>query len=229
MRSSVDYNYGGNTSNVAFAGMFAQYSQGIVSLRGAVQGGHSTTDTSRNINNNLAPGGLEVAKASYGTTYFSPEANLGLNFALGSLHGASYTLTPSVNARYLFAAADAYSETGSTANLSVGSRSVQDFEERGQLKLTSTTVLAAGKVVLGSIYGGVIGIQRAGSTTVDATLLGQPIPFATPGKNDVIGGFAGAGIEWHSGKTTLFASLEYFGFSDSSSVIGGHGGVKVAF
>jgi len=200
-----------------------------VSFRGMVQGGHSATDTNRNINNNIAPGGLELAKASYGTTYFSPEANLGLNFRLGSLHGASYTLTPSVNVRYLFAAVDGYSETGSTANLTVASRNVQDVEERGQLKLTSTTVISAKNLLMGSVYGGVIGVQRAGSTTVDATLLGQPIPFATPGKNEVTGGFGGAGMEWHSGRTTLFGSIEYIHFSDSSSNIGGRGGIKVAF
>lgn len=228
-RSSVDFNFGASTSNLGFAGAFAQYTQGIVSFRGIVQGGHSTTNTNRNINNNIVLGGLEVAKASYGTTYFVPEADLGLNFGLGVLHGASYTLTPSVNVRYLFAAVDGYSESGSTANLTVAARNVQDVEERGQLKLSSTTILGAGKVVLGSIYGGVIGVQRAGSTTVDTILLGQAVPFVAPGKSETIGGYGGAGIEWHSGKTTLFGSIEYLQFSDSSSVIGGRGGVKVEF
>ena len=111
----------------------------------------------------------------------------------------------------------------------MGSRNVQDFEERAQLKLTGTTIVAADKVLTGSLYGGVIGIQRVGSATIDATLLGQPIPFAAPGENNVIGGFGGAGIEWHFGRTTLFAAAEFFHFSDSSNVISGRGGVSVAF
>jgi outer membrane autotransporter protein len=228
-RSSVDFNYGDTKGNTVFAGMYAHYSQGALFAQAVLQGGHSINDSSRNINNNLVPGGLEVAKASYGTTYFSPEANLGLNFALGSLHGASYTLTPSVNVRYLFAAVDGYTETGSTANLSVASRNVQDVEERGQLKLTSRTVISANKVLLGSIYGGVLGVQRMGNTTINATLLGQEIPFATPGNSNVLGGFGGFGIEWHGGHVILFGSVEYADFSDSSSVISGRGGVKVAF
>lgn len=228
-RSTVDFNYGNSKSDIVFAGVFAQYSQGLATLRGTVQGGHSTTDESRNINNNTIATGLETAKATYGATYFSPEANLGLTFALGSLHHASYTLTPSVNVRYLFAAVDGYTESGSTANLSVASRYVQNVEERGQLKLTSRTLLSNNKTVLGSVYGGVIGVQRAGSTTVDATLLGQPIPFAAPGKSEVYGGFGGAGIEWHAGQTTLFAGVEYLRFSDSSSIVSGRGGVKIAF
>ena len=119
-RSTVGFSNGTSTSDMVFAGAFAQYSQGSASLRGIMQVGHSTTDSSRNINNNLAPGGLEVAKASYGATYLSPEANLAMKFGLGALHGAVYTLTPSVNVRYLFAALDGYNETGSTANLERG-------------------------------------------------------------------------------------------------------------
>jgi uncharacterized protein with beta-barrel porin domain len=228
-RSSVDFNSGSSNSDVIFAGAFAQYARGNMSLRAVMQIGHSSTDTSRNINNNLAPGGLEVAKASYGTTYFNPEANLALTFGLGALHGAAYTLTPSVNARYLFAAVGGYTETGSTSNLSVGSRNVQDFEERGQLKLTGTTFVAADKVLKGSLYGGVTGVQRVGSTTVDATLLGQPIPFAAPGEDSVFGGFGGAGIEWYLGRTAIFANAEFARYSDSSNVISGQGGIKVAF
>ena len=48
-----------------------------------MQGGHSINDSTRNINNNLVPGGIETAKASYGGTYFSPEATVGTNFSLG--------------------------------------------------------------------------------------------------------------------------------------------------
>ena len=228
-RSSVDFNYGDTISNVVFAGMYAHYSQGILFAQAVMQGGHSINDSTRNINNNLVPGGIETAKASYGGTYFSPEGTLGARFALGSLHGASYTLTPSVNVRYLVSEFDGYTESGSTANLSVGDRIVQDVEEKGQLKLTGTRVISANHVVMGNIYAGVLGVQRVGSTTINATLLGQEIPFATPGNSSVLGGFGGLGIEWHSGRVVLFGSVEYTGFADSSSVISGRGGVKVAF
>ena len=153
-----------------------------------------------------------------------------LNFALGSLHGASYTLTPSVNLRYLFAAYDGYTETGSTANLTVAGRNMQNIEERASAQADEhQRAIAPGRVLVASIYGGVIGVQRADGAISTRRCSGQQIPFATPGKDSVIGGFGGAGIEWHSGRTTLFGSIEYMRFSDSSSVISGRGGVKVAF
>lgn len=80
-----------------------------------------------------------------------------------------------------------------------------------------------------NIYGGVLGVQRAGSTTVDASLLGQEIPFAVPGKDDVWCGFGGAGLEIRAGQVALFVAAEYLTFSDSSSVVSGQGGIRVAF
>ncbi len=37
---------------------------------------------------------------------------------------------------------------------------------------------------MASITGGVLGNQRVGANTIDATLLGQSILFATPGKDN---------------------------------------------
>jgi outer membrane autotransporter protein len=138
-------------------------------------------------------------------------------------------LTPSLKLRYLYASFDGYTESGTTAPLTVGNRTVNDFEERGQLKLASTHIFKPTEVIMTSIYGGVLGVQRAGSTTIDATLLGQAIPFATPGKDDVWGGFGGAGLEWRTGRVVLYASTEYLALSDDSSVVSGQGGIRVAF
>jgi hypothetical protein len=228
-RSIIDLNYGNSKSDTAFAGTFARYSHGILMLQGTVQGGHSANESNRTVNNNLLPGGLETATASYGSTYFSPEATVALHIPLGLLHGAFYTLTPSVNLRYLFAAYDPYTETGSTANLSVAGRNTQNTEERAQLTMTSQRAIAPGRVLVANVFGGIIGVQRVDGADIDATLLGQEIPFAAPGKDSVIGGFGGAGVEWRSGRTTLFGSIEYTRFSDSSSVVSGRGGVKIAF
>jgi hypothetical protein len=228
-RSSLDLNFGDSDSELLFGGVFGRYAFGASFLNVALQGGYSRNSTTRNINNNLAPNGLETANASYDGWYISPEATLGHNVALGSLAGASYTLTPSLQVRYLYAAFDGYTESGSTANLTVGTRAVQDFEERGQLKLTRMQVFAPTAIIMTSIYGGALGVQRAGNTTVDATLLGQAIPFATPGKDDVWGGFGGAGLELRTGRVTLFASAEYLALSDASSVLSGQGGIRVAF
>jgi len=228
-RSSVDFNFGDTRSNLAFGGLFARYTWGRSFIDAVLQGGHSRNDSSRGVNNNLAPGGLETAKASFDGWYVDPQLTLGHHLALGALAGASYTLTPSLQVRYLHASFGGYTESGSTANLTVGTRTADDFEERGQLKLARTQAFSPAEALTTSIYGGVLGDQRAGDTTIDATLLGQAIPFATPDTDDVWGGFGGAGLEWRSGRVTLFASAEYLALSDSSTVVSGQGGVRVAF
>jgi hypothetical protein len=128
-RSSVDYNMGSNDSDLVFGGMFGRYSFGASFVNFALQGGYSSTDSKRNINNNLAPGGLETATANYDGWYISPEATYGLHYGLGSLMGASYTLTPSLKLRYLYGSYDGYTESGTTAPLTVGTQTVSDFDQ----------------------------------------------------------------------------------------------------
>jgi hypothetical protein len=86
-RSSEDRNMGGEVSDLFFGGVFGRYTWGTSFLGVALQGGHTHTDTARNINNNLAPGGVETAKASYDSWYINPEATYGLHYRLGSWAG----------------------------------------------------------------------------------------------------------------------------------------------
>jgi hypothetical protein len=75
----------------------------------------------------------------------------------------------------------------------------------------------------------VLGTQRLGGTTINAALLGQAIPFATPGQSDVWGGFGGLGLERHSRNVTLFSAAEYLALSDNSNVVSGCAGIRVGF
>ena len=194
-----------------------------------MQGGISRNTSTRNINNNLVPGGIETATAGYDGWYLSPELTFGQRLALGQILGAQHALTPSVQVRYLYGSFGGYTETGSTANLTVGTRTVESFEERAELKLTRTQPLSATSAFLINLTGGALGVQRVGGDTINAALLGQAIPFATPGKTDVWGGFGGAGIDFRNGSVTVFAAGEYLTLSDLSSVVSGKGGVRVAF
>jgi outer membrane autotransporter protein len=228
-KSSLDLNYGDTKSTLVFGGAYARYRLASAFLHLTVQGGHSGNDTRRQINNNLVPGGIETATASFSGWYATPEAHLGFHHALGIWGGASYTLTPSLRLRYLYASFDGYTESGSTANLTVGTRSVQDFEERGELKFTRTQAFGATAAIATSIYGGVLAVQRVGDTTVDAALLGQAIPFATPGEDNVWGGYGGVGLAWHAERITVFGAAEYTALSDDSSIVSGRAGLRVAF
>ncbi|MBX9827530.1 MAG: autotransporter domain-containing protein [Xanthobacteraceae bacterium] len=228
-RSSIALNSGDSDSNLGFGGLYARYWMGASFLHAAVQGGGSHNDTTRNINNNLVLGGLETAKASYNGWYVSPELTLGHRIALGHLLGAQHTLTPSIQVRYLYGSFGSYTETGSTANLTVNGQTVQTLEERAELKLTRATFLNPYSTLLVHLTGGALGIQRVGGNSVNAVLLGQAIPFAMPGKDDVWGGYGGLGMEFRHHNVAVFGAAEYLALNDDSSVVSGKAGVRVAF
>jgi hypothetical protein len=229
IRSSIELNPGDTDSNLGFGGLYARYWWGASFLHAAVQGGGSRNESTRQINNNLAAGGLETAKASYNGWYVSPELTLGHRIALGNMLGAQHTLTPSVQVRYLYGSFGSYTETGSTANLTVNGQTAQALEERAELKLTRGTLLNSTSGLLVHLTGGALGVQRVGGNTVNAVLLGQAIPFATPGTEDVWGGFGGLGMEFRNANVAVFASGEYLALSDQSSIVSGKAGVRVAF
>jgi uncharacterized protein with beta-barrel porin domain len=227
-KSVIDFNQGETSSDLIFGGVYGRYNWGNSFLHGVVQVGHSSADTLRNVSNNTLLNGLETARASYDGWYVSPELTYGHHFALPSGDGAVYTLTPSFQLRYLFARFDGYTESNVTNPLTVGTRNVGDFEERGQLKLTRT-ISGRTEAITTSIYGGVLGVQRVGDDTIGAVLLGQTIPFATPGKDNVWAGFGGAEAELRTGRVGLYLAGEYYAFSDSGRVASARGGVRVSF
>jgi hypothetical protein len=228
---SLDLNAGGTRTDTVFGGIYGRYafsSFGAASfLDFALHGGGSSNGVTRsNINNNLLAGGLETATASYNSSYVSPELTYGVKLPLWT----DYTLTPSLRLRYVAGTFGGYAETGSTANLTVANRTIQDFEQRGELKLTHTTAFTPRDALLTSVNVGVLGIERAGDTTVNTVLLGQGLPFVTPGKSTVAGVFGGLGMEWRTRSgVSVFGVAEYTAMSDQANLIVGRGGIKVAF
>jgi len=228
---SLDLNAGSTRTDTVFGGIYGRYafsSFGAASfLDFALHGGGSSNGVTRgNINNNLLAGGLETATASYNSSYASPELTYGVKLPLWT----DYTLTPSLRLRYVAGTFGGYTETGSTANLTVASRTIQDFEQRGEVKLTHTTAFTPKDALLTSVNVGVLGIERAGDTTVNTVLLGQGLPFVTPGKSTVAGVFGGLGMEWRTRSgVSFFGAAEYTAMSDQANLIVGRGGIKVAF
>ena len=80
-----------------------------------------------------------------------------------------------------------------------------------------------------SVYGGVLGTQRLSGNTINAALLGQAIPFATPGQAEIWGGYGGLGFEWRTRNVTLFSAAEYLALNDNSNLVSGRAGLRVGF
>ena len=112
--------------------------------------------------------------------------------------------------------------------MTIGGQTVSTLEERGELKLTRSVSFTP-QDQLSTIYGGVLGTQRLGSATVNAALLGQAIPFATPANADAWGGFGGLGLEWRTRNVTFFSTAECLALSDNSTVVSGRAGLRVGF
>ncbi|MBN8982778.1 MAG: autotransporter domain-containing protein, partial [Rhizobiales bacterium] len=110
IQSTVDLNSGDTKSNIVFGGIYGRYAMNRAFFDFSLLGGHSNNDLRRNMSNNLVPGGLETATASYNGWFVSPEIAYGVKMPIA----ANLTMTPTGRVRYLAAGFGGYQETGST-------------------------------------------------------------------------------------------------------------------
>ena len=185
-------------------GIYGHYSFGAPFLDFNLFGG-TTHNNSTRLVNNLGTGGLETATGSYGGSFVSPE--LALGWRIEDL-GNGLVWTPAARLRYVAGWFDRYAETGSTQNLVVNSRSLQDVE--GRLELAVSKALPFGDGLIGlQAKAGVIGLTRLGSTSTEVNLIGADFSFPTPGRNQDFGAYAGLGVDYKvTAMISAFASAE---------------------
>jgi hypothetical protein len=219
-RERVEFDVQKIDATYVFGGGYGRFDWVTQYLDFALYGGGIDNKSTRQIANNTVANGLEIATASYGGWFISPELTYGYRIPLSAA-----TMTPRVKVRYVGGELDGYSETGSMQNLSVGRRSINDIEERGEVEFS--TVSGGFK---GTAYVGVIGLQRLGNPTINTVLLSQSLSFTTPGQASAVGGVIGAGVQYRPlPNVKFFIAGEGIAMSDKSDSFAATGGAQVAF
>ena len=200
-----------NKTEGAFAGIYGRWLPADKRLwvDFAFTAGRLSHKDSRFVNDNLVALGASTAAGSYDSTWFSPEIKLVGNFP----QATGFTLNPSLQLRYAMQKVDGYTETGTNANASVGSRDVAVMEARAELAGTRPT--SFGNYTL---RGGYWYRSNQGDSSVRVTMIGDTKDVSTF-YSDLGAGYAGLDMNFKLGQTAFF-SLGVNGML-SSKVSGG--------
>ncbi|WP_181183428.1 autotransporter outer membrane beta-barrel domain-containing protein [Mesorhizobium sp. CU3] len=189
-----------------YAGLYGSWSPGAAFVEGNLTGGYADNRSERLITNGLA---TEAASGEYGSTFVSPELAVGYRVALAS----GVSLTPQLRVRYLGVDTQGYSETGSSADMTVSSHYSGFLEERALAKLEVDSERWSLFTTLG-----VVALQRVQGSGTDVSLLG--IASTVPeGDANLFGPSFGLGGNWKMSDTvSLYGAVNGTAVNDKASI-----------
>ena len=207
----------------AFGGIYAGTQHDSLRFDMALIAGYAHHNSKRTVANNMAPGGLETASADYDGYFLSP--------ALTVTRQLDDRTAVSIGGRYAALFLDGYQETGSSANLTVASRTVQvaalgaELQRRLGRWRNDTGTLSV------DAWLGADGLFNLGNNSVNATVAGLPLDFRGNFAGTTAVGFAGIGIGFRPDNGALSFNVELEGRlgSDDYREVRGAGGISWRF
>lgn len=148
--------------------------------------GYADHNSDRHVVNNMVEGGLETARADYQGYFVSPSIRIGTNTQLFGLN-----VRPSLDISYTGMRQGSYSESGSDANVTADSRTLQTLSTRAKLSFLSDFSAGDGRTIHQESYIGLAGRTNLGDDNASIELLGSNIDFDYGGEDSSISLIAG--------------------------------------
>ncbi|MEP3275687.1 MAG: autotransporter outer membrane beta-barrel domain-containing protein [Stappiaceae bacterium] len=221
----ADFNSQDTDSQSFFVGSYASLLKAGLIFDLALTVGYSDFDQERSVANNLVAGGLETATADFSGWFVSPELTVTKPTVI-----LGRRLEGSLALRYAGLFLDSYTESGTTAPLTVDNRDVHIGVARLQLAAPFESLNADGSAFRYKVKAGVEARTNFGGDTIDGALLGQNISFNPGGDDNTLGGYVGLSGEYDTGGgLVLSASTEGLIDTTGSYQFSGRAGVKFRF
>lgn len=180
-----------------------------------LQGGYLSFDSDRHIANNNLASGRETASAEYSGYYIAPA----VKFSKRIDRETGYFLNPSLAFGYSAIHIDGYSETGSTSDISVGSRLIHNLTAKTEIAYGRNAINKNGTNYQVQSYAGIEGIYSFGdATTATATLSNVTKTFNPGGSQSSVKGFAGFRLNVDVSPNTAFNSGVEFSYNNHGKV-----------
>jgi len=189
---------------------------------GALSSGYVGWDNKRRVMNNLAADGIETAKVDFSGAF------LGLDLSgswLGGYHGNRLRPYLDLTMRYGGFFLGNYTETGSSANLSVHDRQVGVIKVRGEFALQC----ARSHQFSLAPYLATAGRFQVAGNRVTSELLGKPLDFETGATESIAEGMLGLRGALTLTRLNAFFNIEGLRDQTDSSRFLGSGGVSYTF
>ena len=207
---------------MAFAGGYGMFDLGPAFLEATMTVGATFNRSARLINNNMVAGGLETADGDYNGLFFSPSLTLGYDY---EFYGAR--VSPSLSLLYAGIYQNGYTETGATANMTVGSQYTNAFVASGEFEIGTLRLDEMANGWSSSVTLGLEGTVIDGRD-VNAAALGNALIFSGASTTEARG-FIGADVGFSQGRYDVSARAE-LGYSSRGAIsVNLQSGIRLAF